>query len=49
MAENKSGSKSKKTPKRDKYYEPGFFNDYGGSGITVTYKPNNTQKSKKKK
>lgn len=53
MAEKKSGSKtggktSTKTPKRPKNYEPGFFSDYGGCGITVINSPNSTKKNKKK-
>ena len=47
---SKKTPKTPKTPKRPKDWEPGFFNDYGGSGIIVTYVPDgNPLKNKKKK
>ena len=47
---NKGSQKTSKTPKRPKNWEPGFFNDYGGSGIIVTHLPDgNPMKNKKKK
>ena len=47
---NNNSKKTPKTPKRPKNWEPGFFNDYGGSGIIVTYLPDgNPLKNKKKK
>ena len=44
-----AGTKTKKnngnkTPKRPKNYEPGFFNDYGGSGIIITKRPKKDKK-----
>lgn len=39
MAEKKNDSKKRGNTTRKGAREPGFFSDYGGSGIIVTYRP----------